>query len=97
MAQRSIDEVNEHSHFIVQADGIRQADQEVGRRFGCHDDAPGDAFHVFPGEQKVERLQKASQFLDEQVVGVAERAVYVETQGADAGQVKGHGKLSICD
>jgi len=46
-----------------------------------------------PAENEAEGAQAAFQFLDVQIIGVAERAVHIETDSADAGDVQGQENL----
>ena len=78
-------------HFIVYADAVGETEQGVAGCFDPHNEAACGMLRV-PEE---ETRKEAYDLLHVQVVGVAEGAVHVETQGADSGYVEGHAEIVI--
>lgn len=78
--------VNDRGHFIVNAERIGDAKQGVTGRFCPHDETPRNAFRIADESGG----KKAHNFLLVEVVGVAERAIHVETESLNTGNIKRH-------
>ena len=86
----TVDPFHDRGNFIVQAEGIREADQEVAGGFRPHHKTMGCQVHILTGQEKANGLQHPFDLLGEHVICVAQGPVHIEAQQTDPLDIQEH-------
>ncbi len=87
-ASQPVQGVHDRTKELVKVQVIEQGHNGVGWGFNDHDHAPRRALWVHVPLQRPKGRQPAGRTPDIGIVGIGQRAIYVETNGLDARKIK---------